>query len=117
MIKIKRAYDDPADEDGFRILVDRLWPRGLLKSDAKIDLWLKEIAPSNKLRKWYHQNPDEWNKFKKKYYDELKNKKDMLKKITDLEKENGTLTFIYSSKNLKKNNASALISVLKKINE
>ncbi|HEX9252635.1 MAG TPA: DUF488 family protein [Ignavibacteriaceae bacterium] len=119
MIKLKRVYDKYSDEDGFRILVDRLWPRGLTKKDAKIDIWLKEIAPSNELRKWYHQNSDEWTTFRKKYSNEIKNKKELLKQIKLLEKENGTISLVYAAKNLNKNNASALLSVLnpKTLNE
>jgi uncharacterized protein YeaO (DUF488 family) len=115
MIILKRVYEKYSDEDGFRILIDRLWPRGLTKEDAKIDLWLKEIAPSNELRKWYHQNPDEWTTFKTKYATELKSKKELLKQILYLEKENGTINLVYASKNLNKNNASALLSVLNQI--
>lgn len=66
MIKLKRVYEEPSSKDGFRILVDRLWPRGLTKEKAKIDLWAKEISPSNELRKWYHGNVDKWEEFKKK---------------------------------------------------
>lgn len=119
MIKVKRVYEKYSDEDGFRILVDRLWPRGLTKKDARIDLWLKEIPPSNELRKWYHQNPAEWATFKTKYSNELKSKKELLKQIKLLEKENGTINLVYASKNLNKNNASVLLSVLnqKTLNE
>jgi uncharacterized protein YeaO (DUF488 family) len=67
MIKIKRVYEAAAEDDGFRILVDRLWPRGISKEKAKIDLWLKEVAPSNELRKWFAHDPEKWGEFKKKY--------------------------------------------------
>lgn len=69
MIKIKRAYDKPSKEDGYRILVDRLWPRGVSKDEAKIDLWLKEISPSNELREWFSHDPKKWEDFKSKYRD------------------------------------------------
>jgi uncharacterized protein YeaO (DUF488 family) len=65
MLKVKRVYDQPQKEDGFRILVDRLWPRGLSKDEAKVDLWLKEIAPSDKLRKWFSHDPKKWGRFQK----------------------------------------------------
>lgn len=74
-VKLKRVYDPPEKGDGFRILVDRLWPRGLSKEKAKVDLWLKEIAPSNCLRKWFGHDPEKWDVFRKKYREELAAKK------------------------------------------
>ena len=71
-IKIKRVYEEPAQDDGMRILVDRLWPRGLTKQKAKIDLWLKDIAPSTELRKWFDHDPEKWEEFRKRYNEELK---------------------------------------------
>ncbi|MBS1517011.1 MAG: DUF488 family protein [Bacteroidetes bacterium] len=108
MIKVKRIYESSSPEDGFRILVDRLWPRGLTKEKADLDLWLKEIAPGNDLRKWYNHDPGKWESFKEKYKNELKNKKDLLRQIEKLEKEKGCITLLYSSKELKYNNAAAL---------
>jgi len=75
MIKIKRAYKPEDDEDGFRILVDRLWPRGISKEKVKLDLWLKDIAPTNELRKWFTHDPERWEEFQIKYKEELKIKK------------------------------------------
>jgi len=108
MIKIKRVYQPPEEADGFRILVDRLWPRGISKEKAKLDCWLKDIAPSNELRKWFAHDPDKWDEFKEKYRDELKNKKTFTLKIKDLEKKNGTLTFVYGAKDEDHNNAVVL---------
>ena len=71
MIKVKRVYGPPAPDDGFRILVDRLWARGLTKEKARIDLWLKGISPSNELRKWYGHDPEKWDEFKKRYFKEI----------------------------------------------
>src|SRR5277367_6419971 len=71
-LQIKRVYAEPSREDGERILVDRLWPRGLTKERAKVDLWLKEVAPSNELRKWFAHDPKKWPEFKRRYIDELK---------------------------------------------
>jgi uncharacterized protein YeaO (DUF488 family) len=71
MVKLKRVYEEPSEEDGTRILVDRLWPRGLTKEKAHIDLWLKEIAPSNELRKWFAHDPAKWPEFKARYHAEL----------------------------------------------
>jgi uncharacterized protein YeaO (DUF488 family) len=107
MIKIKRIYEPPAKDDGFRILVDRLWPRGLSKEKAKINLWLKEIAPSDQLRKWYGHDPKKWTEFRKKYFNELKDKDELVNLIASKLKK-GTITFLYSSKEDKLNNAVAL---------
>jgi len=108
MIKIKRVYDEPSKDDGYRILVDRLWPRGLSKDRAKIDLWLKEIAPSGKLREWFSHEPSKWEEFKKRYRRELQPKKDLLDRIRSLEKERGIVTLVYSSREERYNNAVAL---------
>ena len=107
MIKIKRIYDTPKPDDGFRILVDRLWPRGLTKEKAKIDLWLKEIAPSDELRKWYSHDPKKWGEFRKKYFKELDVRKELANQIVQKTKE-GDVTLLYSSKEEKINNAVAL---------
>jgi len=111
MIKIKRIYDAYEKEDGYRILVDRLWPRGLSKNKAKVDLWLKEIAPSDKLRKWFAHDPKKWEDFKNKYEDELKNKKEIkeiINEIKRIEKEKKTVTLLYSARDEKRNNAIVL---------
>jgi uncharacterized protein YeaO (DUF488 family) len=113
MIEIQRIYESPK-EDGFRILVDRLWPRGVQKEKAKIDLWLKEIAPSDDLRKWFSHDPEKWEGFKKKYEKELTSKQDLLNKIRLIEKEKGTVTLLYSAKDTEHNNAVALRIVLGK---
>jgi len=115
MIKIKRVYDEPFKDDGYRILIDRLWARGLKKEKAKIDLWLKEIAPSNELRKWYVHDPTKWNSFKEKYKVELKGKEKLLDQIKKLEKEKGTLTLLYSSKEPRLNNAVALLEIINQL--
>jgi uncharacterized protein YeaO (DUF488 family) len=107
MIKTRRIYDKPEADDGFRILVDRIWPRGLKKNDVKIDLWQKDIAPSNAIRKWFNHDQRKWDEFKSRYYEELKDKQEIVKLF--LEKaEQGTITLLYSSKEEKYNNAIAL---------
>lgn len=113
MIKIKRVYDKPSKDDGYRILIDRLWPRGLTKEEAKIDLWLKEIAPSTELRKWYNHDPKKWISFKEKYRKELKDKEELLEQIKELEKEHKTVTLLYSSKEERLNNAIILLEFIK----
>jgi uncharacterized protein YeaO (DUF488 family) len=114
MIKIKRIYEPAAEEDGFRILVDRLWPNGIKKEKAKIDLWLKEVAPSDELRKWFSHDPEEWEEFKKKYAKELARKQELLKEIRQIETEKGTVTLLYSARDVEHNNAVALKEVLEK---
>ena len=106
-IKIKRAYENPDDADGYRILVDRLWPRGISKENAKIDFWPKELAPSTELRKWYNHDQEKWHEFKIRYFNELKNHQEHVKEILQY-CHKGTVTFIYSSKEQHLNNAVAL---------
>ncbi|MBX5328233.1 MAG: DUF488 domain-containing protein [Candidatus Bathyarchaeota archaeon] len=113
MIKIKRVYDAPSKEDGYRILVDRLWPRGLSKEKANVDLWLREIAPSDELRKRFCHDPVKWEEFKEKYAEELERKRDLLRKIKQIEEEQGTVTLLYAAKDKEHNNAVALSNVLK----
>ncbi|MBI5428456.1 MAG: DUF488 domain-containing protein [Nitrospinae bacterium] len=104
---IKRIYDQPAKDDGFRILVDRLWPRGLSKEQARVDLWLKDIAPSDSLRKWFARDPEKWQEFKVRYYRELADKQDLTAAI--LEKARGNaVTLLYAAKDERFNNAVAL---------
>src|SRR5512136_2150427 len=105
MIKVKRIYETPAEEDGFRILVDRLWPRGLQKEKAKIDLWLKEIAPSDELRKWFAHDPPKWEEFKHRYEEELSKKQKLLNVIKKTVKEKKTVTLLYSARDTERNNA------------
>ncbi len=107
MIKIKRAYDPLSSDDGKRILVDRLWPRGIKKEDAAIDEWLKDIAPSTELRKWYSHDPAKWGEFKKRYKIELKDKIGIVDRLRQ-ESKKRTITFLFSAKVTDLNNAVAL---------
>ena len=112
MIRVKRIYEQVSKEDGHRVLVDRLWPRGMTKDHAKIDLWLKDIAPSDDLRKWFSHDPKKWNDFKKKYRLELRKKPELILKLKQAEKEKGTVTLLYSAKDEKHNQAIALNEIL-----
>lgn len=112
MIKVKRVYDKAEKEDGFRILVDRLWPRGLSKEKAKVNLWLRDIAPSNELRKWFSHDPSKWEEFKKRYHVELEKKKELVKEIKEAERQKGTVTLLYGTSETKYNNAFALLDYL-----
>lgn len=111
-IQVKRVYDKLAPFDGYRILVDRLWPRGLTKQAAAIDLWLKDIAPSNELRRWYGHEPGKWDEFKTRYYQELKTRPEPIRIIKEKLNE-GPVTLLYSSKEVRLNNAVALAEFLK----
>lgn len=112
MIKIKRIYEKDSKKDGHRILVDRLWPRGLAKQDAGVDLWLKEVGPSVGLRKWFAHDPEKWSAFKRKYKLEIKQHGELIDRIKQLEKKNGVITLLFSSKDEKFNNAVVLRSFL-----
>jgi uncharacterized protein YeaO (DUF488 family) len=107
MIKVKRVYATPGPDDGTRILVDRLWPRGLTKEQARIDLWLKDIAPSNELRKWYGHDPDKWAEFRKRVFRELGTVAEAVEVLLERVR-GGPVTFLFSSKELDINNARAL---------
>jgi uncharacterized protein YeaO (DUF488 family) len=106
MIRTERIYNAPTGE-GFRILVDRLWPRGLRKDEVKVDLWLKDIAPSKELRKWFGHDPDKWNEFKMRFFQELNQKKELIDQIIPKARENN-ITLLYGAKDEKHNNAIAL---------
>lgn len=107
MIKLKRAYEANSPEDGLRILVERLWPRGVSKQKAKIDLWLKDLAPSTELRKWYGHDPARWPQFRKRYWAELKNQGDVLALLKYVIQWK-TVTFVYAASDEDRNSAVAL---------
>ena len=110
-LQLKRVYEPPADIDGIRILVDRLWPRGLSKEEARIDFWAKEVAPSTELRHWYQHDPEKWPEFQQKYISELQSNPDaVLELITKIRNKNASLLF--ASKETSLNNASILKAYL-----
>ena len=110
-IKIKRVYEKPSKEDGTRILVDRLWPRGLTKQKAAIDLWLKEIAPTTELRKWFAHDPKKWTDFRRKYLQEIKENKEQVSIIKGHLKQ-GPVTLVYAARNEEYNEAQVLEELL-----
>jgi uncharacterized protein YeaO (DUF488 family) len=115
LIRVERIYDNPkGNDDGFRILVDRLWPRGLSKDKVRIDLWQKEIAPSNSLRKWFGHDEKKWNEFKRRYFKELDKNSDSVNIIANKTKEEGSITLLYGAKVERFNNAVALKEYLEK---
>jgi len=97
MIKLKRVYEEPSQADGLRVLVERLWPRGFTKEHASIDLWLKDVAPSTELRKWFGHDPKRWEPFRQRYLAELRGKKDLIDLLKQEEKE-GTITLVYATR-------------------
>ncbi len=106
-INLKRAYEEPDKTDGTRILVDRLWPRGLTKEKAAIDLWLKEIAPSTELRKWFAHDPEKWKGFRDRYRKELKDHPEEVEQIREMAKV-GTVSLIYGARDQEHNEAVVL---------
>jgi uncharacterized protein YeaO (DUF488 family) len=106
-VRTKRIYDKWSEDDGFRILVDRLWPRGINSDKAKVDLWLKDIAPSNELRRWFAHAEEKWDEFKQEYYQELADKGALCDVIIKRSKQ-ANVTLLYGAKNQKFNNAVAL---------
>jgi uncharacterized protein YeaO (DUF488 family) len=110
-IRLKRVYDPPSAEDGFRVLVDRLWPRGLKKEAAALDLWMKEIGPSNALRKWFGHDPARWEEFRTRYRAELDERSDLLAQLR-LAAARSRLTLLYGARDAVHNQAVALREVL-----
>jgi uncharacterized protein YeaO (DUF488 family) len=113
-VRVKRVYYERAKSDGYRVLVDRLWPRGLTKKEAQIDEWLKEVAPSTPLRKSFGHDPGKWTEFKKKYWDELDGRRIQLEKLAR-DANRRSITLLYSAKNTQHNNAVALKEYLDRL--
>jgi uncharacterized protein YeaO (DUF488 family) len=111
MIKLKRAYDKPSREDGIRVLVERLWPRGVSKARARLDLWLKDVAPSTELRKWFGHDPSRWKEFQSRYRQELRDHRDALQMLRDKSRD-GTVTLVYAARDEEHNGALVLKRVL-----
>lgn len=112
-IAVKRVYDRPSSEDGMRVLVDRLWPRGLSRQAAAADLWLKDAAPSAELRRWYGHQSRRWAGFRRKYREELTRRPDIVKLLKDLRRRS-PLTLLYASRDTARNHAVVLLELLEK---
>ncbi|ADE13954.1 protein of unknown function DUF488 [Nitrosococcus halophilus Nc 4] len=112
-IALKRVYEEPDKNDGYRILVDRLWPRGIKKEAAAIDDWFKNIAPSDQLRQWFGHEPEKWPEFKKRYFQELKGQPETVNQLTEIVKSR-KVTLIFGAKDTAHNNAMALKEYLEK---
>jgi len=113
-VSLKRIYDPPLRTDGARVLVDRLWPRGIRKDAAKLTAWLKDLAPSDDLRKWYHARPSQWLAFRKKYLEELRapEASAALEQLYELAEDKDRVTILFASRNVDKNNATVLKELL-----
>ena len=113
MIRISRVYRKAKKSDGWRVLVDRLWPRGIKKENASVDVWMKEIAPSDELRKWFGHSAERWPEFQKRYRAELAGKKELIGELKRMEREHRTLTLLFGAKDEERNQAVVLLKVLK----
>lgn len=106
-IRLKRAYEAPARQDGTRVLVERLWPRGVSKEEAALDLWLKEVAPSAELRKWYGHDRERWDEFRRRYREELEERPEAVERLLALARE-GPLTLVLASRDVERSSAALL---------
>jgi len=115
-VRLKRAYEEPGNADGFRVLVDRLWPRGKKKADLRLNAWVKEIAPSTELRKWFGHDPKRWREFCKRYKVELKNPnaKKAIADTVHAAQKHSAITLIYAAKDIEHNEAVVLQTLFKK---
>lgn len=112
MLQLKRAYEPPAPTDGYRVLVDRIWPRGVRKEEAAIDEWMKEIAPSTALRQWFAHDPAKWPEFQRRFKEELRERDDMLRRLTSMASR-GRVTLVFGARDEEHNDAVVLASVLR----
>lgn len=113
-IKVKRIYEPDSEDDGYRLLVDRLWPRGLTEETAGVDLWMRDVAPSTELRKWYGHEIDKWPEFRERYEEELIHHGELLDLIRDIEQHRKTVTLLFGAKDEEHNEANVLAEVLKR---
>jgi len=113
-ITIKRVYEAPAESDGYRILVDRLWPRGISEEAAHVDLWLRRVAPTDELRSWYGHDVEKWPGFRERYEKELAGHAELLDLIGDIERHRKTVTLLFGAKDEEHNEANVLLDVLER---
>jgi uncharacterized protein YeaO (DUF488 family) len=112
-VRLKRAYDPPAASDGYRVLIDRLWPRGISRDRAKLDGWEKELAPSTELRRWFGHDPTRFEEFRRRYIDELRQRRPLLSALRDRARD-GTVTLVYSAHDEEHNDAIVLSEALRR---
>lgn len=113
-IELKRVYDPASESDGYRILVDRLWPRGLTEESARVDLWLRRLAPTTELRKWYSHDVEKWPEFQKRYESELAAHGELLDLILDIERHRKIVTILFGAKDEEHNEANVVLTVLRR---
>jgi uncharacterized protein YeaO (DUF488 family) len=113
LIKVKRVYEPPSEDDGLRVLVDRLWPRGLSRESAKVDLWLRDAAPSDELRRWFNHDPSRWDEFKSRYFEELRGNR-AVDQLLEVLRSGRTITLLYAARS-PYNNAVALKEYLESL--
>lgn len=113
-LRLKRAYEPAAAEDGYRVLVERLWPRGLSKERARVDRWIKEAGASTELRRWFGHDPARWEEFRRRYADEVRARPDVLEELRDVLREHRTVTFLFAARDEEHNNAVALKELLER---
>jgi uncharacterized protein YeaO (DUF488 family) len=111
-IVVKRVYDQPSSSDGYRVLVDRLWPRGLSHAVAQLDLWLRDVAPTTALRRWYDHEPERWPEFQRRYAKELEGHGPLLDLLVDIERHRNRLTLLFAARDRERNEAQVLADVL-----
>jgi uncharacterized protein YeaO (DUF488 family) len=114
VIWLKRVYESPDAGDGYRILVERLWPRGISKEHAKVDLWIKEAGASPGLRTWFGHDPEKWGEFRRKYVEEIRTRPAVIKELKDVIRSRGSVTFLFAAHDTEHNNAMALKEFLEK---
>jgi uncharacterized protein YeaO (DUF488 family) len=112
-VRLRRAYDQPAPDDGYRVLVDRIWPRGVSKEHAEIDEWARDLAPSGDLRRWFGHDPQRWEEFQRRYRDELDRNSDAVDRLAQRASQ-GRVTLVYSARDQERNNAVVLRDVLER---
>ncbi len=115
VLRVKRVYEPAEKADGVRILVDRIWPRGLSKDEAKLDRWIKEIAPSHSLRRWFGHRADRWEEFRERYAAELEGKQELVEEILSAGESEDVITLLYSAKDPDRNNAVCLRDLLERV--
>lgn len=113
-LRLKRVYEPAAAEDGYRVLVERLWPRGLSKERVRVDRWIKEAGASTELRRWFGHDPARWEEFRRRYADEVRARPDVLEELRDVLSEHGTVTFLFAAHDEEHNNAVALKELLER---
>jgi uncharacterized protein YeaO (DUF488 family) len=114
VIRLKRVYENPGTGDGYRVLVERLWPRGMAKEHAQVDLWIKDAGASPKLRTWFGHDPARWEEFRREYFEEIRTRPAVIKELEDVVRTHATVTFLFAARDAEHNNAVALKEFLDK---